>query len=89
MPWWESRFGGTFRLAAVLVHERQKHDMPMFAIAGRSGMRQRREFGAADNKLEPVIVQAGAQAMAEQPQWHELQKLTQRKAYAGGDCAGR
>ena len=43
-------------------------------------------MGAADEDVEPVVVEAHAQAMADQARGHGVEHLAQREAARGGDA---
>ena len=55
-------------------------DMTVRAIALRASARQRHEMGAADEQVEPVIVEPDPQPVSDQPRRHGVEHFPQREA---------
>lgn len=74
------------RLAAQAVdHMMVIDDMAVRAVASRASARQRHEMGAADEQVEPVVVEPDPQPVPDQPRKHGVEHFPQREAAGRSD----
>ena len=75
------------RLAAQRVDDvTVVDDLVVPAVRVRPPARERHQVGAAEEHLEPIVVEADAQAMADQARGHGVEHLAQREAARRGDA---
>jgi hypothetical protein len=64
-------------------------DMGALVMIGRATATQREQPGSTEKALQPVVVEAHAQAMADEPRGDRVEHLAQREAAARGHCHDR
>ena len=75
------------RLAAQgMDHVPVIDDLIVLAVRMRAPARQRHEMRAADEQVEPIVVEAHPQSMADQARWDRVEHLAQREAAGGRDA---